>query len=52
MALAARPPLTTVDMNLGEIGRISALLLLQAIDAAPVPGVHAVDSSLVVRESA
>jgi LacI family transcriptional regulator len=52
MALAARPPLTTVDMNLGEIGRISALLLLAAIDAVPVPGVHTVESALVVRESA
>lgn len=52
MALAARPPLTTVDMNLGEIGRISALLLLQAIDAAAAPGIHTVESALVVRESA
>jgi len=52
MALAARPPLTTVDMNLAEIGRISALRLLDAIDGRPEPGVHAVPSSLVVRDSA
>ena len=40
MALAARPPLTTIDMDLGEIGRIAALKLLAAIDAdAPEPGV-------------
>jgi LacI family transcriptional regulator len=52
MALAARPPLTTVDMNLGEIGRISALRLLDAIEAEMLPGIHVVDSTLVVRESA
>lgn len=52
MALSARPPLTTVDMNLGEIGRISALLLLEAIDAVAAPGVHTVEATLVVRESA
>ncbi|MET8101684.1 LacI family DNA-binding transcriptional regulator [Streptomyces sp. NPDC005236] len=33
MALACRPPLTTIDMNLTEIGRIAALRLLEAIDA-------------------
>ncbi|WP_181802276.1 FAD-binding oxidoreductase [Streptomyces shenzhenensis] len=51
MALACRPPLTTVDMNLAEIGRIAALRLLQAIDAEPEPGVHTVPCRLVVRES-
>ncbi|MGW3444980.1 LacI family DNA-binding transcriptional regulator [Streptomyces sp. NPDC001076] len=51
MALACRPPLTTVDMNLAEIGRIAALRLLQAIDAEPQPGVHTVPCRLVVRES-
>nr|WP_281177858.1 LacI family DNA-binding transcriptional regulator [Actinospica robiniae] len=52
MALAARPPLTTVDMNLTEIGRLSALHLLNAIDAEATPGIHPVESTLVVRESA
>lgn len=52
MALAARPPLTTVDMNLAEIGRVSALLLLEAIEAGAAPGIHTVESTLVVRESA
>lgn len=52
MALAARPPLTTVDMNLAEVGRISALHLLNAIDAEATPGIHVVESTLVVRESA
>ncbi|GAA1729232.1 LacI family DNA-binding transcriptional regulator [Brachybacterium phenoliresistens] len=32
MALAARPPLTTVDMNLGEVGRRAGEMLLELID--------------------
>ena len=53
MALAARPPLTTVDMNLGEIGRIAALRLLAAIDSGrSEPGTVTVPGRLVVRESA
>ncbi|MFE7859896.1 LacI family DNA-binding transcriptional regulator [Streptomyces sp. NPDC057403] len=51
MALACRPPLTTIDMNLTEIGRIAALKLLEAIDAEPTPGAHTVPCRLVVRES-
>ncbi|MER5433240.1 LacI family DNA-binding transcriptional regulator [Streptomyces sp. NPDC002588] len=51
MALASRPPLTTVDTNLTEIGRIAALELLRAIDAEPRPGVQSVPCRLVVRES-
>ncbi|MBK3646911.1 substrate-binding domain-containing protein, partial [Streptomyces sp. MBT33] len=51
MALACRPPLTTIDMNLTEIGRIAALKLLEAIDSGPTPGVHTVPCRLVVRES-
>ncbi|WP_255952556.1 LacI family DNA-binding transcriptional regulator [Streptomyces odontomachi] len=51
MALASRPPLTTIDMNLAEIGRIAALRLLEAIDTGPVPGLHTVPCRLVVRES-
>jgi LacI family transcriptional regulator len=53
MALSARPPLTTVDMNLGEIGRIAALRLLAAIDAGtPEPETVIVPSRLILRESA
>ncbi len=53
MALAARPPLTTIDMNLSEIGRIAALRLLAAIDAAaPEPGSVTVPCRLILRESA
>ncbi|MGW2821083.1 LacI family DNA-binding transcriptional regulator [Streptomyces sp. NPDC001443] len=51
MALACRPPLTTIDMDLAEIGRIAALRLLEAIDSGPAPGVHTVPCRLVVRES-
>ncbi|SEO77058.1 LacI family DNA-binding transcriptional regulator [Actinacidiphila rubida] len=52
MALASRPPLTTVDMNLPEIGRIAALRLLDAIDGRTVSGVETVPCRLVIRDSA
>ncbi|PAZ14212.1 LacI family transcriptional regulator [Streptomyces sp. SA15] len=52
MALASRPPLTTIDTSLAEIGRIAALRLLEAIDAeGAAPGLHTVPCRLVVRES-
>jgi LacI family transcriptional regulator len=51
MALASRPPLTTIDMNLGEIGRVAALRLLEAIDGTPTTGVQTVPCKLVMRES-
>jgi LacI family transcriptional regulator len=51
MALASRPPLTTIDMDLTEIGRIAALRLLDAIDHVPTPGVQTVACRLVIRES-
>ncbi|MET8993231.1 LacI family DNA-binding transcriptional regulator [Nonomuraea wenchangensis] len=52
MALGCRPPLTTVDMNLGEIGRLAARHLLDAIAGEPVPsGVHTVAATLVPRAS-
>jgi DNA-binding LacI/PurR family transcriptional regulator len=54
MALASRPPLTTIDMDLGEIGRIAALKLLAKIDpgAPDDVGATTVPSRLIVRESA
>jgi len=53
MTLASRPPLTTIDMGLGEIGRVAALRLLAAIDeGAPQPGLTTVPCTLVVRDSA
>jgi LacI family transcriptional regulator len=51
MALACRPPLTTIDTNLSEIGRQAALRLLDAIGSEPEPGRHTVPCRLVVRES-
>ena len=54
MALAARPPLTTIDMDLGEIGRIAALKLLARIDPGTPDeaGATIVPCRLIVRESA
>ncbi|WP_406432660.1 LacI family transcriptional regulator [Streptomyces sp. NBC_00631] len=51
MALASRPPLTTIDTDLAEIGRQAALRLLDAIADKPEPGRHIVPCRLVVRES-
>ncbi|MFG2577334.1 LacI family DNA-binding transcriptional regulator [Streptomyces sp. NPDC048481] len=51
MALACRPPLTTIDTDLTEIGRQAALRLLDAIGSDPRPGLHTVPCRLVVRES-
>lgn len=51
MAMACRPPLTTVDMNLRELGRAAAEQLLAAIDGQFTPGVETLPCSLVLRES-
>jgi LacI family transcriptional regulator len=51
IAAACRPPLTTVDMNLRELGRAAAERLLAAIDGEFTPGVEKLPCSLVVRES-
>jgi LacI family transcriptional regulator len=51
MALASRPPLTTIDTDLSEVGRRAALLLLDAIGSMSAPGLHTVPCRLVVRES-
>lgn len=51
MAAACRPPLTTVDMRLGELGRAAAGRLLAAIDGNGTPGVEAMPAQLVVRDS-
>jgi LacI family transcriptional regulator len=50
-AEGCRPPLTTVDLNLQEVGRIAGTLLLKAIENGPEPGVHTVPCRLVVRAS-
>ncbi len=51
MTAAARPPLSSVDMDLEGLGRTAAGLLLSAIDGAPAPGVHRHPCRLVLRES-
>jgi LacI family transcriptional regulator len=51
MAEACRPPLTTVDPNLSEVGRVAARELLAAIEGQGPGGVRTVACSLVVRES-
>ena len=52
MAEAARPPLTTVDLNLGELGHVAATRLLALIDGDEVPrGVERVPCRLVPRQS-
>jgi LacI family transcriptional regulator len=45
----ARPPLTTVDMNLEEIGRSAARALFDAIDGSPRSGVEALPCRLLLR---
>ena len=51
MAAACRPPLTTVDSNLHEVGRRAAEELLASMDGRPSPGLHTLPCRLVVRES-
>ena len=51
LAAACRPPLTTVDMNLRQLGRAAGELLLAAVDGHPVSGLQLLPCSLVVRES-
>ncbi|OIV36312.1 LacI family transcriptional regulator [Mangrovactinospora gilvigrisea] len=51
MAEACRPPLTTVDMNLTEVGRTAALRLMSAIDGHPEHGIRTTPCRLIVRDS-
>jgi LacI family transcriptional regulator len=51
IAASSRPPLTTVDMNLRELGRAAGEGLLAAIDGRPSAGLQLLPCSLVVRES-
>lgn len=46
-----RPPLTTIDMNLEDMGRLAAESLLSAIDGHPERGTRLLECRLVVRES-
>jgi len=51
MALASRPPLTSVDMNLSALGREAGDRLVEMIQGKRVRGVLRRPCSLVVRES-
>lgn len=51
IAIGCRPPLTTVDMNLQEVGRVAASYLLAAIAGQPTSGAHKLPCRLVLRES-
>lgn len=52
MAETARPPLTTVDLELGELGRVAATELLRTIDGVALErGVRALPCRLVTRQS-
>jgi LacI family transcriptional regulator, galactose operon repressor len=47
----SRPPLTSVDMALYDVGRVAARHLLEAIDGKPDSGLVRVPCQLVVRAS-
>ena len=51
MTAAARPQLTSVDMDLEGLGREAAELLLSAIAGEPRPGVHLHPCRLAIRAS-
>ena len=51
IATQARPPLTSVDMQLHDLGREAAKQLLEQVDGAPNSGTIRLPCSLVVRES-
>lgn len=52
MVDASRPTLTTVDLNLGELGHVAATRLLALIDKEHVaPGVEKISCHLVPRQS-
>ncbi len=51
MALASRPPLTTVALDLTEVGRTAAQLLLDAVQGSHRPGAVVLPTRLVLRAS-
>ncbi len=51
LAAGARPPLTSVDMNLEEVGRAAARALFEALDGSPRSGVEALPCRVVIRGS-
>lgn len=51
LSATSRPPLTSIDMNLQELGRAAAVALSKAISGTTGPGVHRLPVRLVPRES-
>ncbi len=51
IAEAARPPLTTVDLNLHEVGRAASARLLALVEGERARGTVRLPCSLVVRAS-
>ena len=51
MATATRPPLTSVDMNLKDLGRKAGARMLDMIAGKHLHGVQRLPCTLVVRES-
>ena len=51
MAEAARPPLTSVDMNLAALGREAGACLIDMIGGRSIAGVRRLPCSLIVRDS-
>lgn len=52
MAEASRPPLTTIDLNLADLGHVAATRLLRAIEGKDAgTGVERVPATLVKRRS-
>jgi len=51
LATNARPPLTSIDMNLEELGRRAAARLFEAIEGTPAHGVETVPCRLALRSS-
>ncbi len=51
LSVDARPPLTSVDMNLEEMGRAAARALFAALDGSPRSGLEALPCRIVIRGS-
>jgi LacI family transcriptional regulator len=51
LAANARPPLSTIDMNLEQLGKLAAQRLFAAIEGNPGSGVESIPCRLVTRES-
>lgn len=51
MTEAARPPITSIDMNLADLGREAAGALLAMIGGAEISGLRRLPCTLVVRQS-